>query len=249
MELWTKEHALTLPFAVIVFAVITFLLYRLIGNKERHIRIIPLQVIAVLLLLLELGKQILSFEDGYDLYHLPFHFCSLFIFILPAAAFYHGKYQNTVCGIAAAFCGAVTFLMLIYPNIIYPPYDVQQFFDSYFSFHTVVFHNLVILAFFCIVALQIHTPTKGEQKAIVLFVIGFCIVAATMSQLLKTNYANMYTCNVPVLETVRLSLQGTLGYWPAQILYVTVNSCLHLPFVWGSYHLYCVIRKGLFHET
>jgi uncharacterized membrane protein len=249
MELWTKEHALSLPFAVAAFAVIAFLLYRLLGNKEQHIRIIPLQVIAVLLLLLELGKQVLSFVKGYDLYHLPFHFCSLFIFLLPLAAFYRGKGQNTVKGITAACCGAVTFLMLLYPNLIYPAHDLQRFFENYFSFHTVVFHNLVILAFFCIIALRIHTPEKGEQKAILLFVVGFCIVAATMSQLLKTNYANMYTCNVPVLETVRLSIQGVLGYWPAQIVYVAVNTCLHLPFVWGSYHLYRFIRKGLFHET
>ena len=96
MALWTKTHALSLLPAVAVMLLLTGLLRYYLGRKPLHIRIIPLQVVAVLLFLLEIGKQALSFRNGYDLYHIPLHFCSLFIFMLPLAAFYRGKGQETI---------------------------------------------------------------------------------------------------------------------------------------------------------
>ena len=79
--------------------------------------------------------------------------CSLFIFMLPIMAFYKGKYQQRVRGITAALCASVFTLMLIYPNLIYGGGSVDSFFREYMSFHTVVFHNLVMLAFLLLPAL------------------------------------------------------------------------------------------------
>ena len=55
-------------------------------------------VLAVILLLLEVGKQTLSIMRGYSLYHIPLHYCSLFIFMLPVMAFYRGKHMDKVGG-------------------------------------------------------------------------------------------------------------------------------------------------------
>ena len=84
MGLWTPEHAATLLPAVVVMIAISLLLRKWLINKSFETRMIPVKVIAVLLLLLELGKQAVSISRGYDLYHLPFHFCSLFLFMMPA---------------------------------------------------------------------------------------------------------------------------------------------------------------------
>ena len=244
MELWTKQHAVTLIPSVIVMMLLTFLLRRWLGGKSHKIRMIPIQVIAVILLLLEAGKQGTSLYRGYDLYCLPFHFCSLFIFVLPAMAFYTGKYKEKVYAVAAALCASVFALMLIYPNLIYSAWDVEHYFDEYMAFHTVTFHNLVRLAFLLIPALQLHTPQpKGEVKAVLWFITGFCTVSASMAHLLKTNYANYYTCNIPVLETVRLAVQEAVGTLPATLLYIAIVSALNLVFVYGAYWLYRLLHK------
>ena len=244
MELWTVEHIKTLLPALAVMIGIAAVLRKTLGGKPEQIRMIPFQIIAVLLVALKVGKQGLSLARGYDLYHLPFHFCSLFIFALPAMAFYRGEKRQTVRGIAAALCAALFLLMLIYPNLIYSGGNIREFFTDYFSFHTVAFHNLVMLAFVLMVALRIHIPApKGEAKAVVLSTVVFCVVSATMAQLLKTNYANYYSCNIPPLEAVRVNLQGVLGYGFTQLLYILIVSMLNIVFVLGAYWLYRLAVK------
>lgn len=235
MGLWTPEHVRTLLPALAVMLVLGIAAAKWLGPKDEKIRLIPMQVLACLLVALEIGKQVLSFEDGYDLYHLPFHICSLFIFLLPIIAFYKGKYRPQMNAVTGAFCASVFLLMLIYPNLIYSAADVQNFFTNYFSFHTVAFHNIVMFAFVLIVALQLHTPQKGDQKAVVAFTVGFCVVSSSMAQLLKTNFANFYSCNIPVFEDLRMKMREVLGIVPTQIIYVLIVSALTIGFVLMSY--------------
>ena len=246
MELWTLEHAKTLPAALVVMVAVALLLRRTIGKKDIRVRMIPFQILSCILLLLEIGKQVVSLSRGYDLYHLPFHFCSLFIFALPVMSFYRGKHQSVVRGVTAALCMAVFLLMLIYPNLIYSGSDVTNFFKEYMSFHTVAFHHIVMFQLVLILALELHTPQiKQEPKAVVWYTVGFSAVSATMAQLLKTNYANFYSCNIPPLEAVRLAVQQSLGAVPAQLLYIAIVAALNILFVWGSYWLYRLLRHWL----
>lgn len=239
MELWTYEHTVTLLPALAVMAVIAIVLRRCLGKKPLQIRMIPFAVLACILVALEIGKQVLSLARGYDLYHLPLHFCSLFIFALPVMAFYRGKHMQTVSAITSAITAALFFLMLIYPALIYSSDNIANFFGDFFSFHTVAFHNIVMLEFLLILALNLHTPApKGELKGIVWFVLAFCAVSATMAQVLQTNYANYYQCNVPVFEALRLSMQQSIGYVPTQLIYILIVSALNVVFVLLSYGLY-----------
>lgn len=244
MELWTLEHAQTILPALVVMIAIAAILRRTIGEKDLKIRMIPFQILACILFLLEVGKQIVSLSRGYDLYHLPFHFCSLFIFILPLTAFYKGKYAETLRAISAALCTAMTLFMVVYPNLIYSAGNINGFFKDYLSFHTVTFHNIVVFAFILTVALRLHNPApKGDLKKIVLFMVAFCATAAVMSQVLKTNYANFYTCNIPVFESLRTAMQGVIGSGPTQLLYVLILTALHLGFVSMSYGLYRLLQN------
>lgn len=246
MQLWTKEHAITVLPSLAVGILLTILLRALIGKKSLRIRMIPVQIVAVLLVLLEIGKQAVSFKNGYDLYHIPLHFCSIFLFALPAMAFYRGKYEHKVRTITATVCMSLMGLMLIFPNIIYGSWNVVGFFKNYFDFHTVAFHNLVMCAFVMIMGLNLYAPEEdGEKKAILLFVIGYCIIAASAAHLLKVNFANFYSSNVAPLDAIRISLQGVLGKVFTQILYVLFNSGLHIGFVWACYQLLRVVRKRL----
>lgn len=244
MELWTKEHTLTLLPALIFMLICAAVLRYALKNKDLKIRMIPFQILACVIVLLEIGKQAVSLHNGYDLYHLPFHFCSLFIFMLPVMAFYNGKHRQAVTAITSAITAAMFLLMLIYPNLIYSAGNIQNYFNGYLDFHTVTFHNVVMLEFLLIVALDLHSPAaKGEKKPIMWFTVCFCVVSATMAHLLKTNYANYYTCNIPPLEAVRVSLQATLGVVFTQILYVLIVSALNILFVLMSYYVYRLVRR------
>jgi hypothetical protein len=235
---------MTLLPALAVMLGIGILLRVLLKNKPVAVRMIPLQVLAVIIVLLEIGKQVLSLQRGYDLYHLPFHFCSLFIFSLPVMAFYKGKYCQTVRGIGAALCASLMLLMLIYPNLIYGSWNIEGYFQDFLNFHTVTYHGGVVFAFLLTLALQVHTPqSRKEPGAVVLVMAVFCAISSVAAQLLKTNYANFYQCNIPPLEALRQTVQSALGYVPAQILYVLIVSALTIGFTYGTYWLYRGIRN------
>ncbi len=249
MELWTDEHGKTVLPALVLMLLSGIVLYRLLGKKNWKIRMLPIQILACVLLAIEVGKQMLSLQHGYDLYHLPFHFCSLFIFMLPMMAFYRGKHQQKVAAVTAALCMAVLLLMLIYPNLIYGAGNIQAFFTDYFSFHTVFFHNLVMLATVLILALKLYVPQKGDWKAVAWFMTGFCAVAASLAQILKTNFANFYSCNIPVLETVRQAVQNAMGAVFAQIIYVLIVALLHILFTLMAYWLCCLLASRTFKKA
>lgn len=245
MQLWSSAHLKTLLPALIVMVFVTVLLRLILKDKPLRVRMIPLQIIAVVLLLLEVGKQTVSFIKGYDLYHIPLHFCSIMLVALPIMAFYRGKHAQLVSGVACGLTAAVFLLTVIYPCLIYSAWDIENYFESYFAFHTVTFHNLVLFAFMLMPALQLHTPGKHEVHCSAIFIGIYCIVAAIASHVLKTNYNNLYQCNIAPLENVRLTVQGIIGYAPTQILYVLVVTCLDIAFVIGVYYFYRLCRKLL----
>ncbi len=247
MQLWTPAHLKTLLPALAVMVVLTVILRLVLKDKPLRVRIIPLQIIASVLLLLEIGKQIASFlrPQGYDLYHIPLHFCSLMLIALPLLAFYRGKHARLVSGVACGLTSAVFLLTVIYPALIYSADNIKLYFTDFFSFHTVTFHNLVLFAYMLLPALQLHTPGKGEVRFSAAFVGVYCMVAGIASHLLRTNYNNLYRCNIAPLESVRVMVCDAIGYAPTQILYVLIVTCLDVAFVIGAYYFYRLCRKIL----
>ena len=197
MILWTPTHVRTLLPAIIVMILIAVVLRLALGKKSIKIRRIPFQILACLLVVLEIGKQTLSLKNGYDLYHLPFHFCSMLIFLPIIMSFYHGKHERTVTAITSAVSSAIFLLTAIYPDLIYSAQAVEEFTTNFFSFHTVAFHNIAMMLFLLIPALNLHQPAfKGEVKKIWLFILAFCVVSASMAHLLKTNFNNFYSVTI-----------------------------------------------------
>ena len=165
MTLWTPTHVQTLLPAIIVMLVIAAVLRLTLGKKDRKIRMIPFQICACVLVLLEIGKQVLSLREGYDLYHLPFHFCSILIFLPAIMAFYRGKHEKTIDCITTAALAAVFIMTAAYPDLIYSAQNVKEFTTNFFSFHTVAFHNVAMLQFLLIPALELYQPEpKGDTK-------------------------------------------------------------------------------------
>lgn len=244
MELWTKEHFMQLIPCEIAMIIIAIILNKLIGKKSYKVRMIPFQVLAVVLFISEIIKQYLSIKRGYDLYHIPLHVCSLFIFLIPLMAFYKGKYASVVRTVTCTVTTAMVLFMVIYPNLIYGAGNIINFFKDYFDFHTVFFHNIVIFEFILIIALRLHdTGEKSNPKPVFVFATCYSIVAATMSQILETNFSNFYSCNIGPIASVVDSIKEAIGYVGAQTIYVVVLAILHVAFFVGSYYLYYAINK------
>ena len=246
MILWTPTHLYTLLPSIIVMILIAIVLRLTLGKKSITIRRIPFQILACVLVALEIGKQVLSLWKGYDLYHLPFHFCSMLIFLPAIMAFYHGKYEKTVSAITTAVTAAVFIMTAVYPNLIYSAEAVQEFTTNFFSFHTVAFHNVAMLLFLLIPALNLHQPSsKWEPLKVPVFILAFCTVSASMAHLLKTNFNNFYTCNIAPLEAVRQSVEAALGSTMAAIFYVLIVTILDILFVTGAYWFYRLLHHLL----
>ena len=244
MELWTREHFLQLIPTEIIMIIIALILNKFIGKKSLKIRMIPFQILAVILFISEVIKQYLSFKQGYDLYHIPLHVCSLFILLLPLMSFYNGKYKDAVRTITCTVTLSMVLFMVVYPNLIYGAGNITNFFGTYWDFHTVFYHNIVIFEFILIIVLRLHhVGDKSHLKSVALMGAGFSVLAGTMSQILKTNYANFYHCNVGPVNDFVNSIKESIGYAPAQTIYVVILGILHVLFFSGCYYLYKLIDK------
>lgn len=243
MVLWTPEHFKTLFPAFIIMIILGVVLRIFLGNKSEKIRFIPFQICAVIIFVLEIIKQIKSFEQGYDLYHIPLHFCSLFIFVLPAMAFYHGKYKERVRAVATTVSASLFLFMAIYPDLIYSAGAIKGTFVNFFDFHTVVFHNVATFTFVLIVALKLHTPSaKKDAVSVVVFIAIYCLIASIMAQVLETNYNNFYQCNIAPLQAVKDAILPALGYGLTQTIYVVIVIILDLAFTQGAYQFYRLVN-------
>ena len=104
MNLWTFEHTITLIPTILIMILITFVLNFFIGDKPLKVRLLPFQVLAVILVISEIIKQVLSVIQGYNLYYIPLHVCSLFIFLIPLFGFYKGKGEDIIKTLCCTVC-------------------------------------------------------------------------------------------------------------------------------------------------
>ena len=82
MPFWTAAHLkIQLPLMVLM-VIVAWVLRRVLKNKKEHVRMIPFQIVAAVIAVLEIVKQVKSLSDGYDLWHLPLHVCSIITFLL-----------------------------------------------------------------------------------------------------------------------------------------------------------------------
>ena len=244
MGLWTMTHLYQLVITVLVFIGVSILAAKTLGKCKTQVKYIPLQVIAVILLVLEVMKQINATKGGsYDLYALPFHYCSLFLYLLPIHAFYHGKYSHITDTAAFACLASLFFDMFIMPDNIYSAANITGSFESFSSFHTVTFHNLVLLYYMLTIALKLYKlDTKHDMKVMTVFLAIYVIIASILSYSLKVNFHNLYQCNIGFIEDVRLAVVDAIGVF-GTILYVVILFILTILFAYAAYFLSRLIIK------
>ena len=225
---WTKQHVYLLIPTFIISIIAAIIIAIALKNKDDKTKKIPLQVVTIVLLVLELWKQIRGFIVGYDNYWIPLHFCSLIIYTLPFAAFARGKYEDALMVLAGTVLSCIFLFMVIYPNIVFSDESVRCWAKSitfreggnFSSFHSVTYHCIAVFAYILLVIQGFcKFATKRDLKWIMIFMAVYCVFVGTLSQVIKTNFNNFYHSNAPFLEDFRLKLIDSLGYG-GQIIYV-----------------------------
>ena len=237
MGLWTMTHFWAIVPVFIGFAGIAYLLARFLKDKGKNVKYIPLKVIALIIIGLEIAKQTVSICRGYDLYHLPFHYCSLFLYLLPVHAFSKGKVKRFFDAITFGCCASLVLFLMIMPTVVYSDTAILEFFEEFFSFHTLAFHHLVVLYFFIAMALDTFTlEMKKDFKSLAIALSAYVALAIVLSYTLEVNFQNLRTCNLGIGEEIRVAINGALG-WFGQALYVFVLFALTTLFAFLSYYL------------
>ena len=236
MGLWTSWHAVTILPTFAVFIVIAIFFGKWLRGKSEKIRYLPFQIMAALLLVLEVAKQINAAKGGtYDLYALPFHYCSLFLYVLPFHAFYKGKGARVFHSVAFSCCASLFMFMLVMPAIVYSDAAIQGTFKDFTSFHTVIFHNLVCFYFLLMVTAKTYeAERKLDMKVMTVFFGSYVVIAAILSHALKVNFHNLYRCNLGFVEEIRLAVIAQIG-WVGQLLYVLLLLILTILFAYLAY--------------
>ena len=248
MGFWTYLQAVTLLPSLAFMIIAALILRKLLIGKSFSVRMLPIKIIAVVLVITELIKQIISLRAGYDLYHLPFHYCSIFIYALPFFAFYRGRFESSVRSVAYATMTGLLLGMLVMPEVIYASVAISEFFVSYLSFHRVFFHNLVIFALILIFFLDLHKPSgkRGEAIFVTLFSIGFVITSASAAHILDTNFSTFLRSTVDFIDAIAIELTAKLGERVSNVIYTACVSILHIVFIVGMNYFYlalCTLKE------
>lgn len=247
MEFWTLTHAKTLLPSLVVMITVAWLLRRLLADKTERVRMIPFQIVATLIVVLEIIKQVRSVTIGYDLYHLPFHVCSVITVLLPVMAYYRGRFRQGVRAVTVAFCAALFALMMIAPNAIYSDEAIQNALNDFGDLHTTVFHTLAIFAFVLAFALELYKPQpRRHVKGILIFSTAYCAIAAVLANALQTNFNNFKWCVFAPVEQLRLAWCAKFGDVVGQVMYDVPLSFLNIFGMLAAYMLYvCFTRVFL----
>ena len=155
---YSSAESFWLPIMLVIIIVVCLCLGLILKNKPEKIKRIPLIIIAIILLILEVVKQLYNaFNGSYSTWIIPLHFCSMFVFLIPLAEFFNGKIRDM--SQALAFTCSFMFVALFY----FQPSGVlgnatSNVFGSFNSFHTFVYHHLIILYFGLTISLNLYKP-------------------------------------------------------------------------------------------
>lgn len=244
--MWTLTHVVTLIPTLIVFVLIAFFLRIWLLKLDENKRMIPIHIITVLILVLEIIKQIRSLINGYDLSKLPLYYCSLFLFLYPMSSLCKGKNKYSVRILTMVSGLALFGVTLVMPDVIYSEGAIQNMFADFDDFHTVVFHNLVLLGTLLFLSLELYKISiKRDFVVLIIFYLTYCVIVPPISILSGENF-NQFTYNtVGFVENIRLFFINSCGYSFGQSLYVLCALCTTVGFSVLMYSVFLLIDKLL----
>lgn len=220
--MWTKDEVYILPLAIGVILIISIVLWLLLRKKSNKIKNIPLVVITLIMQVLEVIKQSREIKEGYSLWAIPLHFCSLFLYFYPLATLTNGKIKEF--GITMSFVSSFLMTALFYfnPSSIISD-SASDVFGNFSNFHTFIYHHLVILFLFIGLFLNLFKLSKFSFiHALVGFSV-YALIAVPTAHIIDVNFCNILTSNIGFMEDFRLHV-GQILYTIVMFLFAICSS-------------------------
>ena len=196
-----------LPIIFVLMFGATKLCHSLLKGRREQVRRVPLIVIAVLLLVLELIKQVVSLKQGYNLWHIPLHTCSAVMFFFPLACFSKPNSRISEIGFAVSLsiAGAISIGVYGFTSLIIGSASEKIFTGvaNFFDYHTFIFHSLVILFVMLSIALKPYKPNPKDIKWTFIIFGAFMLIAAVMAHVLATDFARFLNFPFPWFEVLQ----------------------------------------------
>lgn len=236
---WSKNQVTVLPITLTFILIITFLSY-IYFNKSKH-KETPLKTITLIIVILEIMKQVINISTEFSAYALPFHYCSLFVFFFPLAQFSSEKIKRIFNPVAFACSLTVSIGMYLTPSSIISN-SCDNIFADFFTFHTFIFHHLVVLYTTISIALYTYVPKKNDYLLAGSTIACYGLFGIAFSYLLNTNYCNFLRSCLHFLENWRLQV-GQIPY--IMVIYFAIIGGT----IFSSYMYYLISIKLLKRKT
>ncbi len=241
---YNTSDIIVLSISLVLIILSSIGLHFWLKDKKTSVRKIPLQIIGVLIVLLEIVKQIYYFTlykktGNFDLYVLPLHFCSLFIVLFPVIQFSKPKIADKLRPLAVAYSLLMTIMLYVNPHALLAS-ACNNIFLNFHNFHTYLFHHLVIAYFVYTIALNDYHPHKNDFINCCLGVAFYGLYAIPFAYILKVNYVNILYSVFEPLEKIRQLLLSKTSYVFTQIIYdlfMFLIACLTLTLISKIYYL------------
>lgn len=202
--MWTNEEKYVLPLTLGIIIITSLVLCLLFRKKSEKIKNIPLAIITIIMLVMEVIKQVRAFGEGYSTWTIPLHFCSLFLYFYPLATLTKGKVKEF--GVTMAFVCSVLMTALFYfnPSSIIGG-SAGDVFGSFGNFHTFTYHHLVMLFLFTGLFLNMFKLNKNSFIHVLIGFTAYVLIAVPMAYIIDTNFCNILTSNIGFMESLRVN--------------------------------------------
>lgn len=230
---YSEYDKIVLPLTLLAIILAVSLVAVVLRNKSESIRSIPTKAVTVFMLFIEIIKQRWNLLGKFDAFYLPFHYCSLFIFVFILAELCGKRLSRIFRPIAICMSFIVSAAMYVYPHGIMG--DATESFGKVFkNTHGFIFHHLIVLYMILVIALRLSTP--GFKDALHVGILGtvYMSFAIPLSYILNTNYNNILTSVIPLMENIRnnygqavyivlLTLFMTIGTFLGSLIYIAIQ--------------------------
>lgn len=234
-------------FLVILFVVV--ILSFLLRRKSERVRAIPTAIVAVMLLFIEVVKQRWNLRGEFELFHLPFHYCSLFFLVIPLAELGGKHLSHIFRPIATCMTFLVSVAMYVYPNAIMGT-ATETLGKDFKETHGFIFHHLILLYFFLVIGMRLCRPRVRDAFHMGGIGMAYTAVVLPLAVNLDVNYCNFQYSVIPFLESLRLEY-GQALYTLLIVFFITVGATFSAFVYLALYHAVDMIYKGFrwcFHQ-